>query len=233
MGNKNGFRQKLFKWVKYILIFFFGSSIFFTILYRFVNPVITPLMIFRVGEQLFSGEKVILKKDWVSLDEISPKMQLAAVAGEDNRFTEHFGFDFDAIQKARKYNERHKSKVRGASTISQQTAKNVFLWPQRSWIRKGLEVYFTVLIELFWSKERIMEVYLNVIEMGNGIYGIEAASRQYFNKPANQLTRAQSALIVAVFPNPRRWNPAHPSPYIYGRQGKILWLMRKLGSVKY
>jgi len=228
------FRKFLFRFLKYFLILFFGSSIFFVVLYRFVNPPITPLMLIRCVDQVFSGESLQLHKDWKSLDEISPQLQLAVVASEDNRFLEHSGFDMEAIKKAEAYNEKKKGKkVRGASTISQQTAKNVFLWPDRTWVRKGLEVYFTFLIETVWGKKRIMEVYLNVIEMGNGIYGAEAASQKYFHKPASALSREQAALIAAILPNPRKWDPEHPTAYMLSREHWILWNMGNVGKVEY
>jgi len=228
------FRKSFFRFLKYFLIFFFGSSIFFVLLYRFVNPPVTPLMLIRTVQQTFNGEHLRLKKNWKPLDEISSSLQLAVVASEDNRFLEHSGFDMESIKKARKYNEKMDGKkTRGASTISQQTAKNVFLWPDRTWVRKGLEVYFTFLIETVWGKKRIMEVYLNVIETGNGIYGAEAASQVYFNKPAASLTRSQAALIAAILPNPRRWDPSRPSGYLTGRQQWILWNMANIGKVEY
>lgn len=170
-----------------------------------------------------------MKKDWTSIDEMSPSMPLAAMAAEDQNFEEHFGFDFKAIKKARAYNDRHKGKkVKGASTISQQTAKNVFLFPARSWLRKGFEVYFTFLIEVAWSKKRIMEVYLNVIEMGEGVYGAEAAAQEYFHKPSKKLTNREASLIAAVLPNPRKWSPARPTPYIQRKSGRILFFMKQL-----
>ena len=213
---------------------FFGSSLFFVILYAFVNPPVTPLMVIRWIDPVSEDQPYRLKKDWVPLDRISTNLQLAVVASEDNRFTEHWGFDFEAIEKAQKFNERKQGKrIRGASTISQQTAKNVFLWPQRSWVRKGLETYFTVLIELVWSKRRIMEVYLNVIEMGKGIYGAEAAAKVHFGKPAARLTRAESALLAAILPSPAKWNPARPTSYLINRQQWILWNMGNIGSVSY
>lgn len=213
---------------------FFGSSLFFVILYAFVNPPVTPLMVIRWIDPVSEDQPYRLKKDWVPLDRISTNLQLAVVASEDNRFTEHWGFDFEAIEKAQKFNERKQGKrIRGASTISQQTAKNVFLWPQRSWVRKGLEAYFTALIELVWSKRRIMEVYLNVIEMGKGIYGAEAAAQVHFGKPAARLTRAESALLAAILPNPAKWNPARPTSYLINRQQWILWNMGNIGSVSY
>jgi monofunctional biosynthetic peptidoglycan transglycosylase len=223
-----------FRWMLYCIIAFFLSSILFVLLYTFVNPPITPLMVIRSCQQMFRGEKVILKKDWVSINEISSSLQLAVIASEDNRFLEHHGFDFKAIEKAKDYNERKQGKkMRGASTITQQTAKNVFLWPQRSWIRKGLEAYFTVLIELVWSKKRIMEVYLNVIETGKGIYGAEKSSQIYFNKPAEKLTRGEAALLAAILPNPLKWSPAHPTGYLLSRQQWILWNMANIGKVEY
>lgn len=171
-----------------------------------------------------------LKKDWVSMDDISPNLQLAVVCSEDQNFIKHNGFDLKAIDKALKYNETHK-RTRGASTISQQTAKNLFLWPGRSWIRKGFEVYFTFLIEIFWSKERIMEVYLNIIEMGDGIYGAEAAANAYFKKSAKNLSKPECAAIAAVLPNPRRFNAGKPSAYVKGRQSWILRQMANWGGV--
>ena len=217
--------------LKRVLFIFFASSIFMTLLYRFVPVPITPLMLIRSMEQLTDGKVVQLKKQWVPIEKISPEMVNAVVASEDNLFMSHWGFDFDAISKAKKMNEKGK-KVYGASTISQQTAKNVFLWPSRTWVRKGLECYFTVLIELFWPKKRIMEVYLNVAETGNGIYGVEAASKHYYQKSANKLTQEQAALIAASLPAPRRYNPANPTAYIRSRQQKILRLMKQIGTVQ-
>ena len=191
-------------------------------------------MLIRLVGQAYNGQTIKLKKEWISLDEMSTSLPQAVVAAEDNMFIEHSGFDFEAIQKAKEYNQKKKGKkVRGASTISQQTAKNVFLWPQRSWIRKGLEVYFTVLIEFIWGKKRIMEVYLNVIETGKGIYGVEAASQQYFGKSAGKITRSQAALIAAILPNPLKWNPASPTEYLLGRQQWILWNMNNIGKIDY
>lgn len=163
-----------------------------------------------------------MHKTWVPIEEISPNIQRAVLKAEDYRFYEHNGFDFEAIEKAMKYNKTHKRK-KGASTISQQTAKNVFLWPNRDWIRKGLEAYFTVLIELVWSKERIMEVYLNVIELGPGVYGVEAASQRYFHRPASRLTPSQAAMMAAVLPNPNRFRIDRPSSYVLARQRRILY----------
>jgi len=228
------FWTNFFRCLLYLFLFFFISSILAVLVYRFINPPITPLMIIRMVQQTGDTEPLKFKKDRVSIADISPDLQLAVIAAEDNRFLEHHGFDFEAIEKAKDYNEKKQGKkVRGASTISQQTAKNVFLWPQRSWIRKGMEVYFTFLIELVWNKKRIMEVYLNVIEMGKGIYGAEAASQAYFGKPAAKLSRGESALLAAILPNPLKWNPTHPTPYLQGRQQWILWNMGNIGSIRY
>lgn len=159
--------------------------------------------------------------DWVSRDQIAKYLRYALIRAEDARFYEHNGFDWEAIEKAMQYNKTHQKK-KGASTISQQTAKNVFLWPSRSWVRKGLEAYFTVLIEFFWSKERIIEVYMNVIEFGKGIYGVQAAAKTFFKKNANQLTRAECALLASVLPNPIKFRVDRPSSYVLRRQGRIL-----------
>jgi monofunctional glycosyltransferase len=217
---------------RYIAIAFFGTSVFFVLLFRFINPPYTSFMLVRNVGQVFSGEKVRTIKKWVSLGEISPHLRLAAVAAEDNKFLQHHGFDIEAIRKARDHNEKTGgTRIHGASTISQQTAKNVFLWPHRSWFRKGLEVYFTVLIEFVWPKKRILEVYLNVIEMGDGLYGAEMASQTYFHKPASGITEAEAALLAGIFPDPRNMDPGHPSPYLRIRQETILRNMRNLGNL--
>lgn len=220
------FISRLLRIFKIGSVFFFLSTIIMTIIFRFVAPPVTPLMIMRVFGQLADGKELKMSKQWVSFSEISPNLVKAVITSEDNKFMDHNGVDFGAIEKARKLNERGK-KLRGASTISQQTAKNVYLWLGRNYLRKGLELYFTGLIELIWSKERIMEVYLNVIEMGDGIYGAEMASETYFHKPAKYLTRSEAALIAAVLPNPRNWNPAHPTPYIIRKKNWIIRYMNK------
>ena len=217
--------KKLLRYTRNLLIFFFASTLLAVIIYRFMPVYVTPLMVIRSVQQVFSGDKPTWKHTWVSFDKISPNLPMAVIASEDNRFAEHNGFDLVEIKKAMKENETRKRK-RGASTISQQTAKNVFLWPQSSWVRKGLEVYFTFLIELFWSKERIMEVYLNSIEMGNGIYGAEAVAREHFHKNASKLTPEECALIAASLPNPRKFNSSRPGNYMLKRQKKILYLMK-------
>ena len=204
-----------------MVVAFFGSTILAVVTLRFMPVYFTPLMFIRVGQQITSGESIKLKHHWVSIDEMAKDMPLAVMSSEDQRFLMHHGFDFDAIQQAAKENREGKRK-RGASTISQQTAKNVFLWPGRTWLRKGLETYFTFLIEALWSKQRILEVYLNSIEMGNGIYGAEAVAQEHFGCKASQLTRKQCALIAATLPNPRKFNSAAPSPYMKKRQRRIV-----------
>jgi monofunctional biosynthetic peptidoglycan transglycosylase len=212
-----------------IILYFVIITVTWVILYRFVNPPITPLMVIRYFES-DSGDRSI-NKEWKDYEDISENMALAVIAAEDQKFFQHNGFDVEAIQKAIDKNEEG-GRIKGASTISQQVAKNAFLWPERSWLRKGLEAYFTFLIETFWSKERILEVYLNVVEMGDGIYGTEAASQKYFGKPAKNLTRNEAALIAAVLPDPKRMSPTRASTYVYERQRWIVRQMRNLGSVE-
>ena len=212
--------------VKWALAIFFSSTILAVVAYRFIPVYVTPLMVIRSFQQAASGESLLWHHHWVSLDNISPHLPVAVMASEDQRFLLHHGFDFDAIQKAAKRNRRGGKRKLGASTISQQTAKNVFLWPGRSWTRKGFEVYFTALIELMWSKQRIMEVYLNSIEMGDGIYGVDAVAEYHFDKEANDLFRSECALIAATLPNPRKFNSEHPSRYMRKRQRQIEHEMR-------
>jgi len=226
------FWQTLIRIVRNVLISFFVLSILWVVVARFVPVYFTPLMVIRLVESILEGELPKNRKTWVPLERISPQMVQAVVASEDNLFLEHYGFSFQDITKAIKHNEKGK-RLRGGSTISQQTAKNVFLWPARSYFRKGLEAYFTVLIEVMWNKERIMEVYLNVIEMGNGIYGVEAAAQEHFGKSAERLTKSQSALIAACLPNPRKYNASKPSSYIVRRKAKIMNLMEKLEKVNF
>ena len=217
--------KKVFKFLLKMVGWFFAISIALVIVFKWVPVPATPLMFIRTAQQVISGEEVVWKHDWESIDNISRNLQLAVICSEDQIFLDHHGFDMKAIEKAIEYNKRGK-RTRGASTISQQTAKNVFLWPQRSWVRKGLEAYFTFLIELFWSKERIMEVYLNSIEMGNGIYGAEAAAQHWFKKPAAKLTRYQAAAIAAVLPSPMRYRANPASAYIQRRQ---VWIVTQMG----
>ena len=205
---------------------FFASSILSVILLRFLPVYVTPLMFIRTFQQLGSGESVVWHHHWVPLDAISPHLPVAVMASEDQRFLLHHGFDYDAIEKAAKRNMKGGKRKLGASTISQQTAKNVFLWPGRSWVRKGFEVYFTALIEVLWSKQRIMEVYLNSIEMGKGIYGADAVAEYHFGKDALDLSRRDCATIAATLPNPIRFNSAQPDSYLLKRRAQILQNMR-------
>ena len=209
------------------MLWFFIWSIGSVIVFRFVPVYFTPLMGIRVAQQIGNGEKPKLKHKWVSYKNISNDMKRAVIASEDQRFFEHGGFDRVEIEKAIKENKTRR-KARGASTITQQTAKNVFLWSRSSWIRKGFEAYFTVLIEIFWSKERILEVYLNSMETGNGIYGVEAVASEHFNTTAAKLSASQAALVAATLPNPRRFSSKTPSSYIRQRQGHILQQMRNI-----
>lgn len=199
----------------------FVSSILSVVIYRFVPVVFTPLMLSRCFEQMRNGEDIKLYHSWVSLKEMSPYMPVAVIASEDQRFLSHHGFDYKAIEQAAKENLNSSKRLRGGSTISQQTAKNVFLWQGRSWIRKGLEAYFTFLIETMWSKQRIMEVYLNSIEMGNGIYGVQAVAKHHFGVEAKDLSRSNCALIAATLPNPRRFSSKSPGPYMSKRMKQI------------
>ena len=223
--------KKLQKLLQWIVLLFFGSTIFFVVLYRFVPVPLTPLMIIRCAQQVSRGEQIRLKHHWVPLEEMSKYLPVAVMASEDQRFLQHHGFDVVEIQNA--IEERQSGKrLRGGSTISQQTAKNVFLWPKSSWVRKGFESYFTVLIALCWSKVRIMEVHLNSIEMGDGIYGAEAVAQQHFSRPAKKLSRANCALIAATLPNPLRYSSKKPSRYVLKRQTAIMRQMKHINLLK-
>jgi len=208
-----------------ITVGFSVVSIGSVVIFRWLPVPVTPLMLSRCVEQKMNGKEMKMKKEWVSFDKIAPDLQLAVVCSEDQNFLKHHGFDYEAIERAIDYNDTHSHK-RGASTISQQTAKNVFLWQGRSWIRKGLEVYFTFLIECFWSKERIMAVYLNVIEMGDGVYGAQAASREYFHKDASKINRLECATIAATLPNPRIFHADRPDAFVLRRR---TWIISQMG----
>ena len=205
-------------------------SILWVLVYRFVPPPMTLTMISNSISNIGTEDPVFWKYDWVKLDNISANMQKAVVAAEDQKFPEHFGFDTEAIEKALEKNEKG-GKLRGGSTISQQTAKNAFLWQGRTWVRKGFEAYFTLLIEIIWGKKRILEVYLNIIELGNGVYGVEAAAQKYFGKSAAQLSPQQSAALAAVLPAPKRYSVSKPGPYVKKRQRWILRQMRNMNGV--
>ena len=223
---------KIIRWIRNLLLILFILSLIFVLLYKYVPVYYTPLMLSRSIEQLQENKKINITHKWIPLSEISPNLVQAVVASEDNLFLVHNGFDFEQIEIAR--DEAAKGKrFRGASTISQQTAKNVFLFPSRSWIRKGLEAYFTVLIEFVWGKKRIMEVYLNSIEMGEGIYGAHAVAKINFNITADKLTVPEAALIAASLPNPRKYNSANPSAYMLKRQANISSLMYKILPVDF
>ena len=218
------------KTLKWIVVAFFASTILSVVALRFLPVYFTPLMFIRCYEQVSEGKDLKLSHHWVPLEKISPSLPLAVMASEDANYLSHHGFDYEAIEHAAKRNREHPEKRKlGASTISQQTAKNVFLWPGRSWIRKGFEVYFTTLIELMWSKQRIMEVYLNSIETADGIYGADAVAKEHFRTDALHLTKAQCALIAATLPNPRKFSSLHPSAYMLKRQARIL---REMNFVK-
>jgi monofunctional biosynthetic peptidoglycan transglycosylase len=214
--------MKIFRIIKRVFLFLFFFQFIYIIILRWVDP---PITLTQLGS-VFSGYG--LKRDYVNFDEISPNAKLAVISSEDQIFTDHNGFDFKSIKKAMAYNEKKPGRLRGGSTISQQVAKNVFLWQGRSWVRKGLEVYFTFMIELVWSKERILEMYLNVAEMGKGIFGIEAASQAYFKKPAKKLTRQEAAMVAACLPNPKKYSVKPPSRYVSVRSG---WVMRQMNHL--
>lgn len=197
-----------------VLLIALGFPIAFVAVYRLVNPPITPLMLIR------AGEGAPLHQTWVPLSQISPWLPRAVIASEDQRFCQHYGFDFEAIGEA--LDRYHRTgKLRGASTISQQTAKNLLLWPWHSFIRKGIEAYVTVWLELLWPKSRILEVYLNVIELGHGTYGAEAAAEAHFHKHAAALTKHEAAILAAILPNPQRFSADHPSAYVDERAREI------------
>ena len=222
------FFRKIQKCLQWLVIGFFVSSIAAVVAYRWLPVPVTPLMLIRCVQQVHRGEPIRLRHHWVPLAEMSEHLPVAVMASEDQRFMQHNGFDFTEIKNAMAEKMRG-GRQRGGSTISQQTAKNVFLWPRSSWVRKGFEAYFTCLIELCWSKERIMEVYLNSIEMGDGIYGAEAVAQWHFNCTAAQLSRANCALIAATLPNPLKYSSKEPSSYMLKRQ---TWIMRQMKHIK-
>lgn len=224
--------NKIVRFIGRIMLWFFAISLFFVVLFKFVPVPFTPLMVTRIVDKKIDGKELVHSHDWVSLEKISPNLQKAVIASEDGMFLKHSGFDFTAMQKAFNNNKKGK-RLKGGSTISQQTAKNVFLWQGRSYVRKGLEAYFTVLIELVWGKERIMEVYLNSIEMGDGVYGAQAAANYWYKKDAATLTPQEAAGIAAILPNPRVYKATNSSAYIAKRKIKILKVMRHIGKIEY
>ncbi len=223
---------KGFLW-RLVLVFalFWGGGI---ALFSVVPVPFSAVMAERQISAWLSGDfGYVAHSDWVGMDEISPWMGLAVIAAEDQKFPQHWGFDMAAIEKALSHNERHENRIRGASTLSQQTAKNLFLWDGRSWMRKGLEAGLTLGMETVWSKRRILTVYLNIAEFGEGIFGVEAAAQRYFHKPASRLTQAEAALLAAVLPNPLRFKADAPSGYVRNRQAWIMRQMRQLGGEEY
>ena len=221
------FKRWLLRIVLVLAVFWGGGIALFNIL-----PVpFSAVMVERQLSAWFAGNfSYVAHSDWVSMDEISPWMGLAVIAAEDQKFPEHWGFDMGAIEKALAHNERNENRIRGASTLSQQTAKNLFLWDGRSWVRKGLEAGLTLGMETVWSKKRILTVYLNIAEFGEGVFGVEAASQRYFHKPASKLSPAEAALLAAVLPNPIRFKASAPTGYVRSRQAWILRQMRLLGG---
>ncbi|HWR34049.1 MAG TPA: monofunctional biosynthetic peptidoglycan transglycosylase [Chitinophagaceae bacterium] len=216
-------RRKVWKWSKRIFIWIFIVQLFYIILLKWINPPVTMTQFVS----WVSGHG--FKRDYVSRKNISPNAKLAVIAAEDQLFPDHHGFDWKSINKAMSYNKKKPGRIRGASTISQQVAKNIFLWQGRSWLRKGLEVYFTFMIELIWGKKRILEMYLNQVEMGEGIFGIEMASEKYFNKPAKNLTKQEAAMIAACLPNPKKYTVKPLSAYVSSRSR---WIMQQMNNLQ-
>src|SRR5690554_2217547 len=213
--------KRFFRFLFKSILWFIGLTVLWVLIYKFVPVPYTPLMAIRSIE---GDEKYRTQHDWIPIEKISPHLQLAVICAEDQTFLDHSGFDRMAIEKAWRNNEKGK-RLKGGSTITQRTAKDVFLGPDRTWLRQGLETYFTALIEIFWSRERILEVYLNSIEMGNGIFGAEAASKYWFKKSAHKLSRENAAAIAAILPSPRRYRANPPGPYV-GR--RIQWIVRQM-----
>lgn len=226
-------RRRWWRRLLWLPVWFVAFTVLQVLVLRFVDPPFSMMMAERQAEAFFGGEdEFVLYYDWRDAGQVSKQLPLALVAAEDQQFPTHNGFDFAAIEKARTNNAKGR-KVRGGSTISQQLAKNLFLWRGRSWIRKGLEAWYTVLIEALWPKSRIMEVYVNVIEYGDGIYGAQAASRRFFGKDASRLGPAEAARLAAVLPNPRKYDAAKPGPYVQRRTRAIQRQMRALGGPAY
>ena len=221
--NKNGLLRRIWKWTKRIFIALFILQFIYIIILKWINPPITITQL----QSWITGNG--LKRDYVSDEDLSYNIKLAVISSEDQIFPDHSGFDWKSIEKAMKYNKRKPNRVHGASTISQQVAINVFLWQGRDWIRKGLEVYFTKMIEWIWGKKRILDVYLNVIEMGKGIFGVEAAAKQYFKKPAAKLSRREASLIAACLPNPKKYTVKPQASYVTVRSG---WVLRQMNSLE-
>lgn len=220
----------VWRWTWKLSLLFIVLSNLWVLLYKWIDPPITFVMIGKYLKSDVADKSIDYK--WVDLDEIAGHLQLAAICSEDQTFTSHSGFEIAAIKKAMQENKKGK-KIRGASTISQQVAKNAFLWTGRSWLRKGLETYFTFLIETYWSKARILEVYLNIVELGPNVYGAEASSKKYFKRPAIKLSKEQAALIVVALPNPIKFSIGRPGPYMLKRQVWVLRQMANFGGTGY
>jgi monofunctional glycosyltransferase len=230
VARQRSFLSRLLRAIVGLVVICIAASILMVLLLRWINPLFTAFMAeAQVAAWMSRDSSYLFRHSWVDLDRISPNLPLAVVASEDQKFPEHWGFDVAAIEKAYALNQ-HNHKVRGASTISQQVAKNLFLWSGRSYFRKGLEAYFTVLIEGFWPKRRILEIYLNIAEFGYGTYGAEAAAQRFFHKPASRLTRGDAAVLAAVLPNPQHYSAAAPSRYVQQRREWILGQMQALGG---
>lgn len=232
MAKASKFRRFVIILLRLLLLFLI-FTVTPVLLFKILNPPVTPLMFLRALEYKNDGKEMKMEHQWVSISEMSPYLFQAALAAEDDKFMEHNGFDMKAIKLAYESNQKNTKRVKGGSTISQQTAKNVFLWPHRDYIRKGFEAYFTVLIELIWGKERIMEVYLNVVELGEGIYGVESASQYYFHKHALALSKSEAAALLAVFPNPRIYRVVNPSAYTQRYKSAILRRMNHIPPVNF
>ncbi|MFC2130464.1 monofunctional biosynthetic peptidoglycan transglycosylase [Bacteroidota bacterium] len=221
--------RKIIRVLLKLIVVLFTTSVTFVFIYKVLPLPLTPVMLGRVAEGIFECKLIGINKTWTEYDEISPHVFRAFIASEDARFLKHNGIDWKAVEQAQRYNKLYQGrKKRGASTISMQTAKNAFLFHSRNYLRKALEVYFTFLIEPVWGKKRILEVYANIIEFGDGIYGVEQASLTFFNKPANKLTKRESSILAAVLPNPHRWSPAKPTKYILKRAG---FIRSRMGSI--
>jgi monofunctional biosynthetic peptidoglycan transglycosylase len=221
--RRKSFGRRLVKWIGILALAWIAITVTPVLMLRWFNPLTSAFMLRDPNPTRY---------EWVNFDRISPNAALAVIASEDQQFPYHFGFDLKSIREAQKHNE-HSKRMRGASTISQQVAKNLFLWSGRSYVRKGMEAWFTMLIEALWPKQRVLEIYLNIAQMGRGVYGVEAAAKQFFHKPAARLTRAEAATLAAVLPNPRHFRADKPSRYVTARRDWILGQMRMLGGRTY
>ena len=226
------FVKKMFSWLAKTVAVLLFASVAAVVVLRWMPPPVSAMMLYQWGAAMLDGKVFNLRYRWVSMEEMSPRVAIAVVASEDQRFPDHFGFDFEAMRRAWEENQ-HRKKIRGGSTISQQVAKNLFLWPGRSLVRKGMEAYFTLLLEGLWPKQRILEVYLNVAEFGPGIFGVKAASDAFFHKPPAKLTAREASLLAAVLPNPKKMRAGKPSGYVAGRAQQIRKQMKQLGGPTY